>query len=177
MYTVVAVVITASATLLAVHVTNRGNTSRLLFQLRHERDARRDVLHREKLEELYLLAVKYSELLAIGFLPYVRVMEGKLNYNQALDLEIARDRESTPDFDRLQMLVDIYFPELCEPLKELLDARDESNGILAAHKAEYKQGHCDGREFVEPMFAALERVDDAGKRFLSKIVAREKAVR
>jgi len=34
-------------------------------------------------------------------------MEGKLDYNQALDLTIESGNKETPDFDRLQMLIDV----------------------------------------------------------------------
>jgi len=55
---IVTAVITAAVTLLAVFLTNRGNTNRLVLQLEHERNTKRAALQREKLEELYVLAVK-----------------------------------------------------------------------------------------------------------------------
>lgn len=169
-------VITATVTLLAVFLTNRGNTNRLLLQLEHERNTNRDALQREKLEELYVLAVKYIKLLGSHYLPYLRVMEGDLDYNQALDLTIESGNKERPDFDRLQMLIDVYFKKLREPFKQLLHARDKTNEIIAIHKAEYKQGSLNGLKFVKPMLAALDLVDEAGERLKNEIIAQEKAV-
>jgi hypothetical protein len=173
---IVTAVITATVTLLAVFLTNRGNTNRLLLQLEHERNTKRAALHREKLEELYVLAVKYIKLLGSHCLPYVRVMEGKLDYNQALDLTIESGNKETPDFDRLQMLIDVYFPKLCESFKQILDVRRKMNEIMALHKAEYEQGCLDGRKFIKPMLATLDLLDKAGERFKNEIIAQEKAV-
>lgn len=49
-------IVTATVTLLAVYLTNRGNTNRLLLQLELERSTKRDARYREKLEEFYVLA-------------------------------------------------------------------------------------------------------------------------
>ena len=132
---IVTAVITATVTLLAVFLTNRDNTNRLLLQLEHERNTKRDTLHREKLEELYMLAVKYTKALGSHCLPYMSVMEGKLDYNQALDLTIESGNKETFDFDRLQMLIDVYFLKLRESFKQLIDVRDKMNEIMALHRA------------------------------------------
>ena len=173
---VVTAVITAAVTLLAVFLTNRGNTERLLLQLEQERNTERAALHREKLEELYVLVAKYTKLLGSHCLPYMSVMEGKLDYNQALDLTIESGNKETPDSDRLQMLIDLYFPGLRETFKQLLDVRGKINEVLALHKAEYTRGCLDGRKFVDPMLAALALLDKTGERLKNEIIAQEKAV-
>ena len=173
---IVSSIITATVTLLAVFLTNRGNTNRLLLQLEQERNSKRAKLHREKLEKLYVLSAKYIKFFGSHCLPYLNVMEGKLDYNQALDLTIEGGNKEIPDFDRLQMLIDVYFPKLLEPFKHILEVRSKLNEIMALHKAEYKQGHLDGRKFVKPMLAALNLVDKAGDRLKKEIIAQEKTV-
>ena len=165
-------IITATVTLLAVYLTNRGNTNRLKIQLEHERNTKQDAIYRDKLEELYVVAHKWITLLGSHMLPYLRVMEGDLDYNQALDMTIAQGKEDLPDFERLQMLIDLYFPQLTEPLKELRDARDAANKIMAIHKMEYKQGNVDGRKFVDPMLAALKQIDETGEQLKAAISSR-----
>lgn len=173
---IISSIITATVTLLAVFFTNRGNTDRLLLQLEHERKTQKNTLHREKLEELYVLAIKYKKLLGSNCLPYLDVMEGRLNYNQALDITIENGINEANDFDRLQMLIDIYFPKLVKPFENLLVARDKLNEILGLHKKEYKQGNIDGRKFVKPTIAALDLIDKAGDKLKNEIIAQEKTV-
>ncbi len=57
-------IITAMVTLIAVYLTNRGNTNRLLLQLEHERETDRKALYREKLEELYVLTTNTRSIFA-----------------------------------------------------------------------------------------------------------------
>jgi hypothetical protein len=173
---IITAIITATVTLLAVYLANRGNANRLSLQLQHERDTRRDALYREKLEELYVLVQQYTTLLQSESLPYVRVMEGELDYNQALDMTIkTMGQDRLPDFNRLPMLVDLYFPQIRGTLKQLLDTRDSMNKIRAAHKSEYKKGNLDGRMFVKPMVAALDRIEEVGEMLKSEITSLEKA--
>ena len=172
---IVTAAITAAVTLLAVYLANRGNANRLSLQLQHERNIRRDALYREKLEELYVLVQHYTTLLQSESLPYVRVMQGELNYNKALDMTNEMMNDRLPDFHRLQMLVDLYFPQIRGTLKEFMDARDTMNKIRAVHKSEYKKGNLDGRMFVKPMLAALERIEEVGEMLKSEISALEKA--
>lgn len=173
---VISPIITAIVTLSAVFLTNRGNTNRLLLQLKHERKSKRDDLYRTKLEDLYILIVKYIKLLGSHYLPYLKVMEGELNYNQALDLTIESGSRDMLDFDRLQMLIDIYFPHLQESLNKLLEVRDDLNKIMNAHKNEYKQGNLDGRKFIKSTLEALDQLDKTGDRLKKEIIAKEKAI-
>jgi hypothetical protein len=169
-------IITATATLLAVYLTNKGNTSRLLLQLEEERKTKSSILLREKLEELYLLASKYATSLAAYYLPYLSVMKGELEYNQALEMTIERGRKESPDFDRLQMLIELYFPSLSKSLNQLIENRDKANDILFAHKAEYKKGNRNNQEFLEQMLAALKQINQSSNTFKSSIILQEKKI-
>lgn len=101
----------------------------------------------------------------ITYFPFVDVMTGALDYNQALDLQISNNEKDTPDFVRLEMLVDLYFPELTTQRDALFNARDQVNKIHADHKTQYKKGDLDGRKFVEPMMNALMLVEERGDSF------------
>lgn len=103
-------------------------------------------------------------------------MKGELDYNQALDLTMGKGTKGIADFDRLQMLIDVYFPALLETFNRLLKVRGLMNKILSQHKTEYKQGLPDGSKFVEPMFDALDHIEKVGEQLKKEIIAQEKAV-
>lgn len=121
-------------------------------------------------EELYLLSEAYFNALTSHYLPYLRVMQGELTYNQALDLTIAQ-LGGEHDFQRLEMLVQLYFPALTEALECVFVARDRANAILSAHKAKYKQGDPDGYEYVRPLQKALTALVGTCKEFKRQAIS------
>lgn len=58
-----------------------------------ERKAKRD-LRRTKLEELFLAFARWEKIVSADSIVFHRVMVGKLDYNQALDI-VNEDKEST----------------------------------------------------------------------------------
>ena len=163
-------VLTASVTLVAVHLAYRGNLRQMALQLSHAETEKNAEVRREKLEELYIVAAKYSKMLASHFFPYLDVMMGKYDYNAALDMTIESGKDQQYDFDRLEMIVDLYFPELQAPLKELFEMRDSANEIMLDHKRQYKNGQLDGSAFVKPMHTAIGDVIDASDQLKQAIV-------
>ena len=80
---------------------------------RFDTKKRRQEMLRGRGEELYTLNEKWLNGLTGYFLRRASVMQGKLTYNEALDLEIAEgSRHQTHDFSRLEMLIDVYFLSL-----------------------------------------------------------------
>lgn len=168
--------ITAAVTLLGVLFTNLGNTARIRLQLEHERSLKKEELYRERLEELYVLFETWSTSLFIYYLPYISVMEGKISYNDALDQTIKQGSESSADFHRLQMLVDIYFPEVKPEFNALLEYRSKTNDILSKHKLEYKNGNIDGHKFLKPFLASQNEIDAQAQEVKEKIIEQVKKV-
>ena len=68
------------------------------------------------------------DALITHYLPYLRVMEGQLTYNQALDITISR--EDSPNFHRMDFLVQVDFPELLPQFNAVLVARDNANEVM-----------------------------------------------
>ena len=172
----VTALLTASVTLVAVHLTNRNNTTRLLRQLDHEKSLNRERIRRERGEELYVLSEKYFTWLVSDYLPYLRVMQNELTYNEALDLTLASDNSDRPDFQRLEMLVDLYFPDLTKPLQAVFSPRDQANKLLAIHKTAYKQGETDGRKYIRTMNDILAELQQATAEFREQAVRLVRAV-
>ncbi len=163
--------LTASVTLLATYLANRGSTARLVLQLNHERSLDRERIHRERGEELYVLSERYFTSLVCQYLPYLQVMRGELTYNEALDLTGAGSKNGFPEFARVEMLVDVWFPGLSRALQKVFSLRDEANRILAEHKAAYKRGEADGRGYVQPMVSVLNQLPQATAEFRRELVA------
>lgn len=144
-------------TLGAVYLTNRQNGKQVKAQQKHEITLSREKVHREKLEELYTLFNKHSLELLSHYVVIMRVMEGELSYNQALDIQVDNKEKELPKFERLEMLVDLYFPSLRKGLDQYFRARDGAGEVIQDHKIQYKQGNFDGEFHFKSM---LDKLDD-----------------
>lgn len=175
-YTLITAIFTISGTLLGVYFTNRGNTQRLVHQLEHERQTKRVQLVRDRLEELYVLAEEYANSVGGHYLPYMSVMAGELTYNQALDLTLQSGENGFPNYHRLGMLIDLYFPAVKPAFDNLIAARNEANEILSDHKRNYKKGDLDGRSFIRPLRDAITKIDQAAIQLKARIISNSETI-
>ena len=104
-------------------------------------------LRREKLEELYMLVSHWSIALLGNGISLLAVMQNKLSYNQYLDILI--EKNVSHDFHRIEMILDIYAPDLHIVYKKLLEARTDLNNIENEHKLVYTDGNIDGVGFIK----------------------------
>ncbi|HNO76144.1 MAG TPA: hypothetical protein PKG49_11190 [Nitrosomonas mobilis] len=167
---IVGTLIGSSLTIIGVVLTNRSNTERLKTQLQHEQNIRRQELKRERVEELYIESKKYLNAVGIHYLPYKKVMEGELTFNQALDLNIGNGSKRDFEPHRVTMIIDMYFPNLQKPFNEIMAKRDFLNRIVTGYKEQYKTGGTDGSRWLEPFQAKLEELSEAITAF-EKLVA------
>src|SRR5262249_30192067 len=107
------------------------------FRLNAARDSRR--MRREKLEQLFLAHTGFVRQLETNWMPYMAVMQGRIDYNAALQQTIDNHGGEERHLETVEMLVNLYFPELTSGLEELLSIRDESARIIHAHKEQYRQ--------------------------------------
>jgi hypothetical protein len=105
-------ILTATVTLLATYFNNRANTQRLQNQMYHEQTSRRLQLRRERLEELYVSSIKWFLGVDGYFLNYMSVMNGNLTEEQAEELFHKHALSQKVDYQRLEMIIDLYFPQL-----------------------------------------------------------------
>jgi len=105
-------------------------------------------LKRERLEELHILISHWSNNLLGNGLNLLAVMQEKLDYNQYLDLII--EKEVNYDFQRIEMILNIYASELDETHNKLLELRGELNDIAIKYKHQYESGNFDGEIFIKP---------------------------
>jgi hypothetical protein len=94
-------------------------------------------------EELYSLMDKWSKMFGSFYLRRNSVMQGKLSYNQCLDLDLAEGK-SEYDFSRIELLVDVDFPKLRPLYDKIYSQRGIINEIWMAFRRS-----CDIREHKE----------------------------
>lgn len=128
----------SALTLLGAHFTNRSAEKRLERQLQHEATQRKQELLRARGEELYTITSEWLKVIGTYQLRSMAVLHGNITYNQALDQQIA-DGKPSYNFDRIEMLMDTYFPTAKPAYKALLAERDNFNELHFAFKHKYKQ--------------------------------------
>lgn len=82
------VLVGAIISIFGIWLTNRSNSNQLRMQLLHEKESHENAIKRERLEELYVLVGHWLIGLSGHYISLSMVMQGKLNYNQHLDLMI-----------------------------------------------------------------------------------------
>jgi hypothetical protein len=135
------------------------------FRLNARRDARR--VRREKLEELFLAHTGFLRQLDMGWFPYFATMKGEIEYNQALDLTIERGSNEEKHFERVEMLVTLYFPELLSGLSELVAIRDEAARVISQHREQYKRVGPHETPAVQAMGTLSARLTEHQEEFRS----------
>lgn len=164
-------VVTATSTLIGVHLTNRAELKRKSLELETARSSEESERRRHQAEEMYLNFTKWARALTTYHVPLLKVMNGELTYSQALDLILAKDLPRDHGFDHLQMLVDLHYRDLRERFKEVLACRDALNGVIGDHKAVYKSGDTNGEVFLQMYFAAHKNFENAAGRFQDAVAA------
>lgn len=147
-------ILTSTLTLIGVNLTNRASNDRLRIQLDHETETRRNDIIRERLEELYVESKRYMNVAVSHFLPYRQVMAGELTFNDALDITTSRNYEHNPD--RLNLIIDMYFPELQAPFLAVKEKLEHTQDVLHGYKQQYKSGDISGEKWLPHFQEALE---------------------
>ncbi len=128
----VTAIITSSITLFGVRYTNQSNNERLKIQLDHERESRKQELISERLEELYVESKKYMNSIVGHFLPYIKVMQGEITYDDVLDMTLNTKIEH--NYERVLLIMDMYFPELRDSFSKVEAELAKTNEIKNKYK-------------------------------------------
>jgi hypothetical protein len=168
--TLVAALVGGSIAFVGVLLTNRGNTERLRVQLAHDTGKSREELIRDRGEELYELTDKWGNQILIHYINRLRVMQGKLTFNQSLDLDIQHMQGSEVNFGRIEMLIDVYFPNLRSQYDSVITCRSRANEIMYEHKLAYEEGGNEGAAFIKPFVTAQFEMEVAVKSLKSLII-------
>ena len=133
------------------------------YFLNTRRDERR--FRRQRLEETFVAFRAFCNLLGVLWVGLTNVMTGKLDYNQALDLEIARGKDEAGSFAKLEMLITLYYPEFTKLFDRLLDLRSRGNEVLGTHKRRYLAGHVVDKESLDALCTVIKSLEDLEKEF------------
>jgi hypothetical protein len=162
----------ASVALVSAMLTNRANAKAAAGQRLHQQELRQQDLLRTRGEELYTLLEKWLTAQAGHLLVKGSVMSGKLTYDQAFEIEArSRDPQHT-EFVRIEMLIHVYFPDLQELYRQVMEHREQANGVISDHKAAYSAGRFDGRSFLPPFNAAQHKMQSAAAQLKTSLIAK-----
>lgn len=156
-------------TILGIWITNRANLKKQEIQFEHEKQQNKEVLLRNRLEELYILSDKYFNTLVSHQLPLRMVMQGEMSFNDAIDLHIEWAKEKKFDFQRVEMIIEMYFSELQEPYNEVLEIRDRLSSISEGYKEQYKTGDYDGEKWLKLFQPRLEQLAQKTTEFKKEL--------
>ena len=147
-----------------------GITAAVVTHVLNSRKEER-LLVRQKLEDLHLAVHRYSIAMSCGFMPFLRAMEGGLDYNQANDMLIqgadGKDKDAFPTIERL---MGIYFPDLEPEMTPIVDSRKKLNDLKHAFKLDYQRGMVANGSWLEPFRMELIRSGELAEDLKRKIV-------
>jgi uncharacterized membrane-anchored protein YhcB (DUF1043 family) len=143
------VLIGSLISIMGTWLTNNASLNQLQTQLKYERDSKKQDLHRERLEELYTLVSSWLNAMASHYLSLSRVMQGKISYNDHLDLFIKS--QDQPKYQKV------------------IDARSELNEISRLHKLGFSEGDIDGDKYLKPYTQAQLKIEKLGEELKTLI--------
>lgn len=166
----VTAILTSGLTLTGVWLTNNNNNQRLRIQLEHDKKIREEEIIRERLEELYVIANKYLGTLVGHYLPFRMVMYGELTFNQALDINIEMGSKTDYESHRVEMLIELYFPDIKPEFNRMMEIREKLNDLVDSYKQQYKTGNTDGSRWLAVFQPLLEQLGKLSEEFKGHIV-------
>ncbi len=131
---------TFAVTLIGVLIQGRQSIKLARIRLDHDDRASAEAHRRENLEELIVALKQWIEALVGEHMFYIRVMEGVLTYNQALDLTIKHAGDMKYDHNRFETLIALYFPKLTDPFLSVRNIQDKINDVRENFRNLYAQG-------------------------------------
>lgn len=125
MIPILAVLITATSTLVAVFITNYFNMKSLEKNLKFQLQLKNNEVRLNKLENVYELFEKWNTYFAINYLNYLHFHNKKITQSDLF--ELIRDPKvyNSGDFQKLITLLNIYFPELNDEYERVNKVRSE----------------------------------------------------
>jgi hypothetical protein len=126
----------------------------------------------EELEELFVLFKKWASNIDLIYINHARAMKGDIDYLVMLGMEIERSNENSFDFDRLEMLINLYFPNIKLAYERLIETRTKANKFMLEYGNQYVAGNTDGRKFLAPFLDAQNEFSKEAERVI-KLIAEQ----
>lgn len=135
------------------------------------RKERREFL-RDKLEALFIAHQALGKLIASTvYLPFVGVMAGNIDYNQALDLINSTAKDERRHYEICEMVIRLYFDEFLPMWDELLKRLANLNSVQAEFRRSYLD-HQDTRRFIKPFDAAMREFEKQEETLRASIISK-----
>lgn len=132
----------------------------------------RRILRREKIEEIYLNAASWLNTANSSYVPYLRVCEGRLTFDQALDLQIQNPRpEAGEQHLRMVMNIEMYENRLLPVLRAMETRLEQLNEAQHALR-NYYADHGEASVFEAPFRERLIAFGKAGDDLRAAIIRR-----
>jgi hypothetical protein len=130
--------------------TNRASFRRSREQYAADRIQAKNADRRAKGEELFVLIQHWMNGLSSNYLTFNGVMKRRLTYNQALDITIEAGNKLSLVFNpaRMELLIDVYFPDCKVEYKAMTILRKNLNAVHAEFKRSYENNEERGDEFL-----------------------------
>ncbi|WP_298463811.1 hypothetical protein [uncultured Erythrobacter sp.] len=138
-------VVTGFLGALLAYLAQRDLSKREREASRSERDIERFL---ERGEELYSLIERWQMLAGTQAMTFRRVMLGELDYNQAFDLNVQQDERFARSFERIDLILRVYFQSLTGDFAKLKVLVSKTGDVEAAFREKYKEGQLDGQKFL-----------------------------
>ena len=142
----------------AAAATNRANNQRLATEYAIQKAERQREDRIQRGEELYVLLHNWFSNAAGHYLAMAMSMQGKLTFDQVLDMDIKRGKSfgSKYESSRIELYIHSYFPT-CIPLHgRVMTAIEALNDVDRSYKHAYQNGYHDGCRFL-PEYVRLQK--------------------
>ncbi len=133
------------------------------FRLNARREDRQ--FRRERLEHLFQGFAGFCRVLEVSWSPYISVMTGKIDYNEALDMTISSGKADERHLENIEMLTAIYWPELKSHVAALRTVRDDAASVLGEHKTRDKAGATQDKQSFHAIEQVIKRLDEVTSCF------------
>ena len=152
--------LTSGIAYFGISFTNKENMKRMKSQHDHERQLRLDEVNRARAEELYVSIRKFCKTMVSDHFPYLRVMKGQFDYNNALDMTLERGEKSNFDPERIYMIADIYYPGLSKKIDDLVELNGKVHDIRETFKKKYEKGKTKDEKMASIYLTAINELID-----------------
>jgi len=171
---IVTAIMTSGVAYISIAYTNRENNRRMQSQHEHERKLRHDEIVRKRGEELYVIVKKFCKRVVSDHFPYVRAMKGQLSYSDALYMTIKSGEKQNYDPERMNMIVDIYFPTLSEHISALVHINAKVLGVREEFRDRYEEGSVKNKKRVSHYLDEINKLIKATKELENKVAIKVK---
>ena len=166
---VLPVLIGGALTLFGVMISNSNSRKLLKIQLENQQEKDRITGVKHNAEELFSLFSTQEYLVSSKIVTLMSVMEGKLSYNQYLDLIIEDARSNKFDAPRIELIAKAYFPDTIPFYDEVQKSYSEISLIVQRHKVSY-QKNGSGSEFLPLIQDASSKFSKRAEKFKEVII-------